>query len=341
MSIHKIQYIFYCTALMFLLQGCGFLLVPSSKEATPSMVFEDMAMNIKTRYSLLNDKGINWDEVTENYRAKVYDKMTDDSLFQVLSDFLGELKDGHVNLATAEDRSRNWSWKLDYPANFNATILERNYLGRKHKRTQAFLNTIIDSIGYVYYGSFATSIKRASIDSLFDNMKDTKGLIIDVRHNGGGKLDNCGLLASYFTDTLNDCMQFYYKSGPGPNDFDGPIAYEIKSRDSLAYTKPVVVLMNRSSYSGATFFPAMMSAFPHVTLMGDTSGGGGGIPIVFELPNGWLYRFSTTRTIDCHGRNIEFGVPPDIEVHLNAEDEAKGVDTMIERALAEIKKQTS
>lgn len=332
-----ITYIWIIGVIFLVLSSCGRLILGSDPEPTPEIVFENLVYNIETRYSLLKEKKLDWKAIAAVYRAKISPEMDDDALFQVLNEMLGELKDGHVNIRYPKNRGRNWSWKLDYPENFNYSIVERNYLGRNHRKTQNFENTIIDSIGYIYYGSFSSAIRKSAINELMFYMKDTKGLIIDIRNNGGGKLANCGLIASYFTDTLNDCMEFYYKSGPDPDDFDGPFSYEIKPSDTLNYSKPVVVLMNRSSYSAATFFPAMMSAFPQVLLMGDTSGGGGGIPYRFELPNGWIYRYSTSITKDCSGRSIEFGIPPDIKVGLDSKDEIKGVDTMIERALAELK----
>lgn len=338
MTVLRIQHILIVSFLIVIGSSCGRLFLGADPAATPMVVFDDLASNIELRYSLLNDKSLDWQAISKKHRARIDAEMTDDSLFQVLNELLGELNDGHVNIRTISDRGRNWDWKLDYPSNFDMDIVERNYLGRNHKRTANFWNTIIDSIGYVYYGSFSPPINKKTMNALFENMKDTKGLIFDVRNNGGGKLENCRLIASYFADTLTDCMQFYYKSGPGKDDFDGPHAFEITPVDTMGYLKPVVVLTNRSSYSGATFFPAMMSAYPHVTIMGDTTGGGGGIPWNYELPNGWIYRYSTSRTFDCEGRNIEFGVPPDIEVHLDPTDEANGVDSIIEQAMEELNK---
>ena len=46
--------------------------------------------------------------------------------------------------------------------------------------------------------------------------------------------------------------------------------------------------------------------------MGDTTGGGLGLPTCGTLPNGWVYRFSITRTLALDGCNYENGVPPDI-----------------------------
>ena len=66
--------------------------------------------------------------------------------------------------------------------------------------------------------------------------------------------------------------------------------------------------------------------------MGDHSGGGGGIPFHFELPNGWGFRISTTRTVDRTGYNVEPGIEPDIAVSLDAEELKKGKDSIIEAA---------
>jgi C-terminal processing protease CtpA/Prc len=78
----------------------------------------------------------------------------------------------------------------------------------------------------------------------------------------------------------------------------------------------------------------MMRTIPHATLIGDDTGGGGGIPVYGELPNGWTYRFSATQTITPGGEHIEITVPVDIRVDLDSADEANGVDTIIEAALA-------
>ena len=45
-------------------------------------------------------------------------------------------------------------------------------------------------------------------------------------------------------------------------------------------------------------------------------GGGLGLPNGGQLPNGWRYRFSITRTLANDGRNYENGVPPDTVVRL-------------------------
>lgn len=104
-----------------------------------------------------------------------------------------------------------------------------------------------------------------------------------------------------------------------------------------------MVLTNRFCYSGANYFTTAVKNLPHVTVLGDTTGGGGGIPAYTELTNGWGLRVSTTqlfildypdngRSLD--DRNVEHGVAPDNEVQMDPADLAAGIDTLLEAALA-------
>jgi C-terminal processing protease CtpA/Prc len=72
---------------------------------------------------------------------------------------------------------------------------------------------------------------------------------------------------------------------------------------------------------------------PNMTVMGDTTGGGLGLPNGGQLPNGWTYRFSITRTLDPQGNNFENGVPPDIVSIMTDEERVNGVDKVIEDAI--------
>gem|GEM_PF-6185999 len=47
-----------------------------------------------------------------------------DSLYNVLADMLFELKDGHVNLSTLNNRNRNWKWYTGFSSNYNLEFVE-------------------------------------------------------------------------------------------------------------------------------------------------------------------------------------------------------------------------
>ena len=124
-----------------------------------------------------------------------------------------------------------------------------------------------------------------------------------------------------------------YKDGPGHNDFSGEQEDIIEpTTDRVRYTGKIVVLTNRKCYSACNFFVAGCKAFSQITIVGDQTGGGGGQPTGFELPNGWSVNFSGSITSLPNGFIIENGVPPDINVALTPSDEAAGIDTIIETA---------
>ena len=77
-----------------------------------------------------------------------------------------------------------------------------------------------------------------------------------------------------------------------------------------------------------------MRLLPHVTIMGDRTGGGSGLPFSSELPNGWSVRFSASPQLSAEMEQIEFGIDPDVKLDMTDEDEDQGRDTLIEAARA-------
>lgn len=74
-----------------------------------------------------------------------------------------------------------------------------------------------------------------------------------------------------------------------------------------------------------------MSCLPNVTIIGDKTGGGSGMPFTSELPNGWTVRFSASPHFSVDMEQIEWGIDPDIEIDMDETDEAKHIDTIIEK----------
>ena len=77
-----------------------------------------------------------------------------------------------------------------------------------------------------------------------------------------------------------------------------------------------------------------MKEMPLVTIMGDYTGGGSGLPFSSEIPIGWSVRFSASPSYDAQKQQIEFGIAPDIPCSSDAENAAQGIDSMIEEARA-------
>lgn len=317
--------------------SCEKAFIEKDPENNPANNFDVLWETLDRKYAFFGSKNVDWDAVYDKYRPQVEPDMGQVALFDLMSEMLYELEDGHVNLVSAFDISRYWEWYLNSPPNFNYDLLERNYLGTSYRITGPFRSTLIDSVGYIYYGSFSSSFDTTQLDLLINTFNDYKGLIFDVRDNGGGELFNAFTIASRFADKEIEAYYEQFKEGPAHDDFSELVPRRIAPEGKGQFTKPVVLLVNRSSYSAANDFTAIMRNFPHVTVMGDTTGGGGGLPADYDLPNGWRFRFSSSRSFTPDGLDIEPGIPPDKVVYMQQTDILKGEDSILEEALELLK----
>lgn len=306
---------------------------------TPTGNFEALWKIIDEQYCFLDYKGIDWNAIHHQYAPLIADDMSSEGLFEVLGNMLAELKDGHVNLYSTSNMARYWDWYLDYPRNFSESLVEQ-YLGRDYRIAGGAKYRILDdNIGYVYYGDFSNGIGNGNMNEILSYLAICRGLIIDVRNNGGGALTYATLMAEHFTNERVLTGYIQHKTGPGHNDFSSPEPIYVDPSDGIRWQKPVMLLTNRHSYSATNDFVNTMSCFPQVTLVGDKTGGGSGLPFSSELPNGWGVRFSASPHLNAQKEQIEFGIDPDVKVDMQAEDEAQGLDTIIETARRLLKKE--
>ena len=305
---------------------------------TPRGNFEALWKIIDEQYCFLDYKQIDWDEVYHEYSPLVTDNMSSEGLFEVLSQMLYTLKDGHVNLASAHNVSYYDAWYQDYPRNFDEELVEDVYLGKASTdyRTSAGLKYKIldDNIGYIRYESFANAVGEGNLDEVLNYLAVCNGLIIDVRNNGGGTLTYSNRIAARFTNTTVRTGYICHKTGTGHSDFSEPYPIDLEPSDGVRWQKPAVVLTNRRAYSATNDFVNQLSCLPLVTIMGDRTGGGSGMPFTSELPNGWSIRFSASPHFNADMEQTEMGIDPDIHVDMTMEDLMRGKDTIIERARA-------
>ena len=80
-----------------------------------------------------------------------------------------------------------------------------------------------------------------------------------------------------------------------------------------------------------------LKGLPRVTVIGDRTGGGAGLPFTSELPNGWTLRFSASPMYDSEMRMTEMGIDPDMKVDISSSDYARSIDTIIETARQRIR----
>lgn len=330
------KYIFFLIAVVSLLTACH-----SREEMAfstdPVENVEALWQIIDTKYCYVEEKGVDWNALHDVYLNKAALLPKDDqiALFDLCDEMLDTLKDGHVNLYSPFDVSNCTSWYDTYPANYDAQ-LQALYLHDYRIAGSLYYCTVNnDSIGYIYYPSFSGGFSATNLYYIFLAFKHCRGLIIDVRNNGGGDLTNAYKLSSPFFTENRVVGYWQHKTGPGHNDFS-PME-ELKSDTSLIpfrWLRPTVILCNRRSYSATNMFVNIMRYADNAAIVGGITGGGGGMPMSYELPCGWTVRFSSVRMYNADKKDIEQGVKPHITVNMTSTDK----DDIIEKAIQLINK---
>ena len=250
-----------------------------------------------------------------------------------------ELRDGHVNLSAAHDVARYGAWFDDFPMNFSDSLVHR-YLGRSEDfRVGSGLRyrVLSDNVGYIRCASFASPLGSGNLQEMMRALAMCDGLIVDVRSNGGGLLTSAEQLASLFINEPTTRAYMQYKRSPRHDDFSPMEAIRIKPFKGLRWQKPVCILTNRRTFSAANSFVMFLKGLPRVTVIGDRTGGGAGLPFTSELPNGWTLRFSASPMYDSEMRMTEMGIDPDMKVDISSADYARSIDTIIETARQRIR----
>jgi carboxyl-terminal processing protease len=331
-SNHTCRYAIALSLLLWALAGCSDLVVNPAEHSDSVADFERAWAITDSVYPYFQFKHINWDSIHLAYRP-LAEGAKGDKIFEVLFQMLEELKDGHVDLKAQNglDFRTYTPPRTTRDAFIFDPLLVRKYFNEDLKQAgggNMAYGILPGGIGYVRIASFLTGSWINEFAIVLAYLRDTKGLIIDVRDNGGGSTNMSDIIVSRF---LTSPLPYFpiYKGGK-----QQPV-YSLAPQGPFTYTNPVVVLINGVSFSTTECFAEMMKQIQNVTVVGDTTGGGGGAPEYYPLPSGRQVRVSTKNICRYDGAPQEWnGIPPDIVVMQTKSDVKNGHDLQLERAIA-------
>src|SRR4030042_946984 len=184
MKMNKRHLVFFL--LLPVILSCEKAFMEENVENTPLSIFEVLWKTLDERYAYFSLKSIDWDSLHDAYKPMIHDPMTLEELWEILSCMLCELQDGHMNLVDGKNWSSWWQCKNHqrYPDNFDFNLLRKYFFDNLKKEGPLFYG-ITDSVGYIYYQSFTEDISDKNMDNVISFFEDLKGIIIDVRSNGG------------------------------------------------------------------------------------------------------------------------------------------------------------
>ncbi len=208
---------------------------------------------------------------------------------------------------------------------------------------------VADGIVYVALNSFGSDRVIRQFDDIFDKIRQAKGLVLDVRENGGGSSSNgYAIIGRLIKEPLTasvwktrQYMPAYQAWGEKEKWYTGKPSW-VHPRGNNPYLGPVVVLIGPGTVSAAEDFLLPLRTGKRAALIGQKTAGTTGQPLMVDLPGGRRARICAKR--DSYPDGTEFvgvGVIPDIEVNPTREDITVGRDAALAKAIEFLQRQNT
>jgi len=170
------------------------------------------------------------------------------------------------------------------------------------------------------------------IDQAIDDLAEARGMIVDVRFNGGGWDDAALIIASRFADEKRIVLSKKARVG---ESFTPSHTVTVEPAGPRQFTRPVVLLTSRMTASAAEIFTFCMTAFPHVTQAGLPTMGIHSDMLERHLPNGWQFYLSNEVYQSPQGEVFEkAGILPAQPIPMfRLDDFSDGQDRIVTQAL--------
>ncbi|MBE6021310.1 MAG: S41 family peptidase [Clostridiales bacterium] len=195
-----------------------------------------------------------------------------------------------------------------------------------------YSNVIENNIGYIRITSFVANTSELFEEELASlEKKNVSGLVIDIRSNGGGLVNESVEIADML---MNEGVVVYAEDGKGEKTY-----YKTKDgRTPLKY----VVLVNKGTASASEILAAGIQCNEEGTVLGETTFGKGIIQKSWRLTNGDGAEITIAQYFTSNGEVIhKKGITPDVVSELKEEDIENGVvvnDRQLQKAIEVLNK---
>lgn len=243
-------------------------------------------------------------------------------------------------LSGPENKPVNIEFKDRHGKIITRTISRTGYHDIKSLKSMEYQT--INNIGYLTINNFEDNTIIKQFDSLYTEISKTKGLIIDIRNNGGGDGDIGFNIIRRLTDkpfvtSASKVLKIYSRPYADPQWQDNGVN-QISPNGKIFYNKPVVVLIGPRTFSAAEDFTVAFDYMKRGKLIGLPTGGSTGQPVPFSLPGGGSARVCGKKDSYPDGKEfIGLGIMPDIVVKKTIKDLLNGTDAAKEKALDVLK----
>ena len=257
---------------------------PAKPDVTPEQnkaALVTLAKLIDEDYSYRDLRKIDWAGEIAARRAKFENVGSANEFARLTAHLLRLARDAHVSVRAGDVQIGTLA-NSALP-NFNPQVLSQTVPGWSEHPKGLVTGQFDDGIGYILL-SACSNDQADEFDSAMNDLKDTSGLIIDARFNGGGDEVAARRVAGWFVQQpavySRDRIR---KDGVWTDPMDRVIE---PRKDIQTYSKPVAVLIGPKVVSSAESFVLMMKFGVGAKLIGGTTGGSSGRPLPHDLGNG-------------------------------------------------------
>lgn len=197
----------------------------------------------------------------------------------------------------------------------------------KYQATDTCFKLINKDIAYINNGS----LKREYLPKIWEEIENTKGLIIDIRNYPSDFpiYD----LSSYLMPKSTPFVKFTTGNIESPGLFTFTKSLNAGKKNKSYYKGKVVILINEISQSSAEFHTMAYRVHPNATVIGSTTAGADGNVSQFYLPGGISTMISGIGIYYPDGKETQrIGIVPDIELKPTIKGIKEGKDEMLEKA---------
>tara|TARA_R110002124_G_scaffold287325_1_gene472894 strand:+ start:311 stop:1939 length:1629 start_codon:yes stop_codon:yes gene_type:complete len=278
---------------------------------------------------------VDWQKLREEYRPRAVAAKNNRELAEILSEMLAHLKDLHVYVQV----ERTYVKGFNRERLFNASpVAAAHLIGKIIQIKGMRWGRTTDDIGYIAVDSLSNQALSNEFETVLKQMQGTRGLILDLRANGGGAEPLARKISGYFIEKPTLYAMHQYRSGPKHTDLGNPQKRIVSPDQNWYYQGPVIVLQGERTMSSAEAFVLMLAACPHVTTMGDRTAGSSGNPrridagaaIIVNLPR-WIPQDASGNSFDT------VGIQPDVPVKATPKEFTKTADPVLSAALKRLR----
>jgi len=331
---------------------------------SPAITFEHFWQTFADHYAFFDKRGVDWQAVYEQYQPLIHENLTEQALFELLSEMLDPLDDGHINLISAFEDFSPEKYKGVTKALLEAFAKQSEYddiqdyadiLSQQYNHnlsnyfdensevdSEVFRWGIIDnSVGYLRIramvldedNSVASNISALTkiMDQAMAALADTQAIVIDLRDNNGGDDAIALAIAGYFIDQPIEVVSKFART----EHQQTPVISASVAPASSVYSNPIAIISASDTASSAEVFLIAMKARSEVFIVGENSNGALSDTLSKGLPNGWQFTLSNEVYLDQAGQSFEVtGIVPDSYVSVfSIASIAKGENVALEAAL--------